>query len=325
MKRADKIRIGLLVGIPGAVLLVSLAAGLPGWLIGLFAVGSGAVSFGVFRGLGERPDLAIPVIPKAVSAEIVGVALRSADERIRFQFSALVHWNAPMTVRQSHADLAKVAEDSLLTRAAAIAAVYPAAESELAQRRLAATLGQPLESQGLAVWADEVQLTLNERDRKYLDKADTLKQQFDLWLLEVERERATRRYLAEDVLCNKSTAVVWWFARNQKDPGDTVEKVDVLNRLVELVADDSKPLQNGSSTPDLVEALDKVPSEEERHYFAFEIADMWESAGEHAIAEQLRQRYEPDAKVIDIDSVGRTRGSLSYPQAGGSLDAEGGG
>lgn len=188
------------------------------------------------------PELeqAPPPPPRFPSENVANVPLPSAIPDYDFLFSATVCWReTPTPAGWRHANPAALAIDAIVARAAEVTVHEPPYRYTLGQFRLNSALGTIRgDSSGLVeAWATHVQLGVSDTDLVRLQKMAELRKDEVLWEEERERERNKRAYLANDVLKDTGSAVVWWLARADTDINlsGTADIVAALARLCAVV------------------------------------------------------------------------------------------
>lgn len=177
------------------------------------------------------------------------VALDSAVPDYDFLFSATVFWRTMPRIGlpRQHANPAALAVQSILARAREVTVQELPYRHAMAQVRLTSALGTILGdgSGSVEAWAAEVQLTLGEDDLARLRRLSDVRKDHDIWEHERHHERDRRAYLADDVLKNTGSAVVWWLAHKKGDL-DIRDAVDLIGALRQLSA-----AANNTEVPEL--------------------------------------------------------------------------
>ena len=167
------------------------------------------------------------------------VALDSAVPDYDFVFSATVYWRAMPRVGlpRPHANPAALAVQSILARAREVTVQELPHRYAMAQVRLTSVLGTILGdgTGSVEAWAGQIQLILGEDDLARLRRLAGVRKDHDIWEHELHSERDRRAYLAEDVLKNTGSAVVWWLAHKKGDI-DLRDAVDLIGALRQLSA-----------------------------------------------------------------------------------------
>ncbi|HEY3608848.1 MAG TPA: hypothetical protein VGL06_15195 [Pseudonocardiaceae bacterium] len=181
-----------------------------------------------------------PPPPRFPSDTVANVPLPSAIPDYDFLFSATVCWREiPSPAGWRHANPAALAIDAIVARATEVTVQEPPYRYTLGQFRLSSALGTVRgDSSGLVeAWATHVQLGVSDTDLVRLQKMAELRKDEVLWEEERERERNKRAYLANDVLKDTGSAVVWWLARADTDINlsGTADIVAALARLCAVV------------------------------------------------------------------------------------------
>ncbi|MCA1185990.1 MULTISPECIES: hypothetical protein [unclassified Saccharopolyspora] len=162
------------------------------------------------------------------------VPLPSSEPDYRFVFGATAWWRRPAdAVGVAHENPAGLAVDVLLTRAREIAATEHPGGAEVVAHKLAGALGavQRDPHGHVEVWAADVTLVLPEQDVDRLHRLAEVRKDEQLWHRERDHERSKRAYLADEVLQDTGSAVVWWLARNENDVERAAELIGTLAQL----------------------------------------------------------------------------------------------
>jgi hypothetical protein len=177
------------------------------------------------------------------------VALDSAVPDYDFVFSATVYWRTVPRVGlpRPHANPAALAVQSILARAREVTVQELPHRYAMAQVRLTSVLGTILGDGAGSVeaWAGQIQLFLGEDDLARLRRLADVRKDHDIWEHELHSERDRRAYLADDVLKNTGSAVVWWLAHKKGDI-DLRDAVDLIGALRQLSA-----AANNTEVPEL--------------------------------------------------------------------------
>lgn len=221
-----------------------------------------------------------PPPPQFPSEAVADVPLPSALPDYDFLFSATVYWREiPSPVGWRHANPAALAIAAIVARATEVTVREPPYRYTMGQFRLNSALGTVLaDGSGLVeAWATQVRLSVSDTDLVRLRKMAELRKDEVLWEEERERERNKRAYLANDVLKDTGSAVVWWLARADTDI-DLSRTADIVAALARLCAvannrelpevlraeasretplADAIPEQNGSGTWDGLSHVDR--------------------------------------------------------------------
>ncbi|GLU46528.1 hypothetical protein Nans01_08790 [Nocardiopsis ansamitocini] len=247
--------VGLVVLALSAVLVPLVMAFFLAWWtllwapIALVVIGLTVVATGVLGDPDMEPRSQFDIEPEPVEAVPVAVSLPepdpvhrkqmreiglpSAQEDYVFVFSATVCHKERIAPGDAHRNLAALAAELVLGRAAQLAATLSPDLPELAERRLAALLGEPAgDSRGQCeAWAENVALVLPERDVERLRWFADVRKERDVWKHTREHERDQRAYYGGDVLASQENAVAWWFAKDPSKVEETVKMVDILGEL----------------------------------------------------------------------------------------------
>ncbi|MFF3754358.1 hypothetical protein ACFYYH_28575 [Streptomyces sp. NPDC002018] len=185
------------------------------------------------RELTLDPDLPAPLVQRQ-EQRVTRVALPSAVADYDFSFSATVRW---ILVQTDHdAPLINpggLAVNAVLERARVVTADQPPTHSAFVQHQLDAALGimrrDPTER--VLAMAQDVSLVLPESDRERLTRLSDVRKDEDLWEHERNYERSKRTYLADDVLKDTGSAVVWWLSKNDDQVEGAVDRIGLLASL----------------------------------------------------------------------------------------------
>ncbi|MDT0344416.1 hypothetical protein [Streptomyces litchfieldiae] len=179
-----------------------------------------------------EPDLPIPP-PLRQEHRVTNVALPSAAPDYDFLFSATVRWIPQDSEISSYFDPSGLAVQSVLLRARTFTARQHPTSSTMAQHELNGVLGvmEPDSSGRVLAMAKNVTLTLSDTDLERLTKLSNVRKDEEVWEHERNYERSKRTYLADDVLKDPGSAVVWWLARNEEHVERTVERIGLLAQL----------------------------------------------------------------------------------------------
>lgn len=227
-----------------------------------------------------------PPAPQFQSETVADVPLPSAVADYDFLFSATVYWREiPKPAGWRHANPAALAIDAVVARAAEVTGREPPHRYTLGQFRLNSALGTVLgEGSGFVeAWAAQVRLTLSDTDLVRLRKMAELRKDEVLWEEERERERNKRVYLANDVLKDTGSAVVWWLARADTDI-DLGRTEDIIAALARLCA-----VANNREVPEVLHAeasrqpplADAIPEQNS--------SGTWDGLGPSHVDRSLRQ------------------------------------
>ena len=251
MSRDNKI---LLAALAGGSVLVPAVLGLglswPPWAWGLFAalLLAAVAAYGRHVLQRQRQDalhealLAQRRAPAAPEPEpepfqprqVRDVPLPSSEADYRFVFSATVWWRRPAdAVGVGHENPAELAVETVLSRARLITAgEHPAGRGAI-EHRLAAALGAVTrdEHRHIEAWAADLALTLPEVDADRLRRLAEVRKDEQVWQQERDHERNKRAYLADEVLRDTGSAVVWWLARHDDEVERAAELIGTLAQL----------------------------------------------------------------------------------------------
>jgi hypothetical protein len=198
------------------------------------------------------PELEQAPPPPQFPSEVVSdVPLPSAIPDYDFLFSATVYWREiPGPAGWRHANPAALAIAAIVARATEVTVREPPYRYTMGQFRLNSALGTVLgDGSGLVeAWATHIRLGVSETDLVRLQKMAELRKDEVLWEEERERERNKRAYLANDVLKDTGSAVVWWLARAETDI-DLSRTADIVAALARLCA-----VANNRELPEVLRA-----------------------------------------------------------------------
>ncbi|OZM75022.1 hypothetical protein CFN78_02210 [Amycolatopsis antarctica] len=167
-------------------------------------------------------------------ATVPTTELSSATADYRFVFSATVWWRpGPNTRRVTHADLARQAVHAIVHRAQEVAREETPQDYTRVRHRLNSVLGEfRVEPAGLVeAAAADVSLELTPEDRQRIELFTSTTKDVAVWECERAHEIEKRKYLAEDVLSDTGSAVVWWLAQDRHDVENTVAHIGPLAEL----------------------------------------------------------------------------------------------
>ncbi|SDW61834.1 hypothetical protein SAMN05216215_1004155 [Saccharopolyspora shandongensis] len=202
--------------------------------------------------------------------EVRDVLLRSAYQDYRFAFACTVFWRLlPHAPGLPHPNPAALAADLIVAEAASLAASIPPDEDSRARYRMMNVLGSARVDQTgrVEVWADDIALSLSEKDAERLMRLAEVRKDEEVWEHERSYERNVRAYLGEDVLTTPGSAVVWWLAGPRTDEkrrvDEVVEKISSLQKLTaaaamtELPTSTAGPFDFGTSLSAKLSLLDE--------------------------------------------------------------------
>jgi hypothetical protein len=218
--------------------------------------------------------------PRFPSEAVTDVPLPSAIPDYDFLFAATIYWReTPNPAGWRHANPAALAIAAIVARATEVTVQEPPYRYTMGQLRLNSTLGTVIrDGSGLVeAWATQVRLGVSDADLVRLQKMAELRKDEVLFEEERERERNKRAYLANDVLKDTGSAVVWWLARSDSniDLSGTADIVAALARLCAVANNrelpevlraeasretplaDAIPEQNGAGTWDELSHVDR--------------------------------------------------------------------
>lgn len=308
----------LLTSIVGGAALLLVGAELAqsgiALLLALACAAAGILLYGRLRN-GRRPGLGTaassgsyqahvtaPVFSDYRRHSVTEVSLPSNREDYRFLFSATVLWWAPLGVPGDEPEswIGTAAAGAVIQRASTLTVKQDPIHSSVACHELALALREPFEVKP-RIWvkAEDVKLTLSREDSERLAKLAEMRKDDAIWEYARRHEQSQRAYLADDVLKDPGSAVVWWLARH--GDGDMRRAAENISHLTQI----SNAANNLSTIPvHGAEESQKPPAdylasflqtmdvtEENQVLFACRVARIAENHGRHEIAEQIRQRF----------------------------------
>ncbi|WP_157440742.1 hypothetical protein [Actinokineospora inagensis] len=236
-------------GILGVAAVAPLAAGFAlGWAnwvtipVLLVALGIAALVVKQVLFLREQRELraeaarerAKPAPEPAVHAEhhVPAIPVDSAEPYYRFILACTVCWK-PHTGLPQHGNLRGLAVHSILDRARQVTVTGSPTEAEVVRTRLAAELGAmaPDRTGQIVAWAENVGLTVPEEDARRLERLTELRKEKQVRHHEQELEQRTRAYLADEILVDPGTAVVWWLARHPEQVREAADLIPTFARI----------------------------------------------------------------------------------------------
>jgi len=250
MNREDWVQLGVLaIAAVGLPLVVAIPLKLSIWVVAaiigvlLAAVAVRAVQLrnrGVEQWRALQPVAAPPPPAPArpVEYQLSGMPVASADQDYRFLLAARVFWRqVPKTAGWPNANPSALAMESILERAWEVTVQLDPQDCQLAQCRLAASLGVAARDKSgqVEAWAVDVALSLTADDQQRLAKLAELRKNEQLREEERVAERSARSYIAEDALATPSSAIVWWLARHPDQVDEAVRLREPLARLCAAV------------------------------------------------------------------------------------------
>ncbi len=225
--------------------LLGLALGWPSWLtvvVLLLALGLGALAVKQLLFRREQRELRAeiaqertrpePGAPPHAEHHVPAIPVDSAEPYYRFILSCTVCWTPNVGVPQ-HGNLRGLAVHSILERARQVTVAGAPTDAEAVRTRLAAELGAmaPDRTAQIVAWAQDVGLTVPEEDARRLDRLAELRKEKQVRHHEQELEQRTRAYLADEVLIDPGTAVVWWLARHPEQVREAADLIPTFARL----------------------------------------------------------------------------------------------
>ncbi|MFF9036010.1 hypothetical protein ACF090_11120 [Streptomyces sp. NPDC014892] len=272
-------------------------------------------------------QLTAPAVERT-ECHVSRVALPSHWDDYNFVFSATVRWcllespgNDPVL------NPAGLAVEAVLNRARAVTERREPGRASLVQHELSGVLSRmhPDATGHLQAMAENVSLTLLERDQERLDRLAEVRKDKAVWEHQRKYEQSKRQYLGEDVLKDTGSAVVWWLAKHDEHVEKTVADLPLLAQLTSAANDTDVPerLQRlVSQQPDeriASEFMEAVPApaaqertaadhlagffdamgftegDDRRAMLAKQISDIITQQNRYETAEDLRRRFDPPA------------------------------
>lgn len=200
--------------------------------------------------IAEDPERPVDEAPEFHRCPISDHRLTSLSPDYRFFFGATVHWR-PLWPGHDvlQANPAGIATGLILDRARSVTAAHAPEEYDLTRQKLTADLGVVLRDPDgrLEVWAEDISLSLPQRDMERIHSLADLRKDEDVWQRERDLERSKREYLGDDVLRDPGRAVVWWLSRDFDGIDDAARRIGLLAKL--------SAAANGEAIPDLYRNL----------------------------------------------------------------------
>jgi uncharacterized protein (DUF1778 family) len=303
-------RNAVLTGLAAACLLfigLILATRLPLLVALVIAIFGGGMVLAAATSKRRSTQSAVPAyIPVAAPAAppvqfetrpVTGVWLPSALADYPFAFAANVVW---LPAADGVIGPGEIAVHEIIRRAREITARRDPSQVTLIEPELAAALGVLLHDpdRQVQVRAESVKLRLPPEDQQRLDEAATLRKQEGLWEYKRRQEVSKRRYLHTDVLKDSGSAVVWWLAKNEEQPQQVAENIDVLTRLAHAANNTGDAPPDSPAGPRtsvdhfdaFLDALDPAPSDDQRLMLANQVARHIDGV-DPKTAEEMRRRY----------------------------------
>ncbi|GAA2962715.1 MFS transporter [Actinokineospora diospyrosa] len=197
--------------------------------------------------------------PKAEPAphaehHVPAIPVDSAEPYYRFILTCTVCWQ-PSAGLPQHGNLRGLAVHSILERARAVTVTGSPTEAEVVQTRLAAELGAMAQDRSgqIITWAENVGLAVPEEDARRLDRLTQLRKEKQVRHHEQELEQRTRAYLADEILVDPGTAVVWWLARHPEQVREAADLIPTFARI-------SAAVTKTEIAPQYAERLDDRPT-----------------------------------------------------------------
>ncbi|OLR91340.1 hypothetical protein [Actinokineospora bangkokensis] len=176
-----------------------------------------------------------PPTPPHSEHHVPSIPVDSAEPYYRFTLSCTVCWVPQDPGAQQHGNLRGLAVHAILERARAVTVTGAPTDVEAVQARLAAELGAmlPDRSGQVVSWAEQVGLVVPDDDARRLARLVELRKEKQVRNQERELEQHARQYLADEVLTDPGTAVVWWLSRH---PEQVREAAELLPTFAQLTA-----------------------------------------------------------------------------------------
>jgi hypothetical protein len=183
----------------------------------------------------QRAASAKPPTPPHSEHHVPSIPVDSAEPYYRFLLSCTVCWVPQEQGQQQHGNLRGLAVHSILERARAVTITGAPTDADTVQTRLAAELGAMLPDRSGQVisWAESPGLSVPDEDARRLARLTELRKEKQVRHQERELEQHARAYLAEEVLTDPGTAVVWWLSRH---PEQVREAAELLSTFAQLTA-----------------------------------------------------------------------------------------
>ncbi|MGQ0840262.1 hypothetical protein [Actinokineospora sp.] len=246
--RAPALVAGAAVGLP---LVVGGVLGWPTWatvVVFVLSVAAGALAVKQILFVREQRQLRseavrenrkpAPPRPPHDEHEVPAIPVDSAEPYYRFILSCTVCWTSDAAAAR-HGNPRGLAVHAILERARQITVTGSPTDSPVVQARLAAELGTmlPDRSGSIVAWAEGVALSVPEEDARRLARLAELRKEKQVLHHERDLEQTARTYLADDVLTDPGSAVVWWLARHPEQVREAAALLPTFARLSAAVTD----------------------------------------------------------------------------------------
>jgi hypothetical protein len=257
-----------------------------------------------------EPALVAEVVPpppaQFQTQPITGIRLPTALADYHFGFAASVLWLPSADGVRGAGD---IAVNEIIRRARKITEQWDPSEVTLAASDLSVALGVllPDPRRQVEVRAESVYLQLPLEDQKRLDEFATLRKEEGLWEYQRRYQASKRQYLRTDVLKDAGSAIVWWLAKHEDDPGRVLDQIGVLTQIADAANKnhmnntDSAASDAPAGPPTAAErfdafldSLDPVPSDDVRLTLTSQVARLVDSHDQKAAAEMRQCHSEPD-------------------------------
>jgi hypothetical protein len=286
-----------------------------------------------------------PLPPPVQMTVVQGVNLPSAWPDYEFLFDVTVYWRMVEGAPASpHVRPGATAVEMIIRRAADVARRQVPGMAVQLRHHLDDVLGrvETDPSGRVMVWADQVRMTVPDRDLVRLREMSDIRKDRALWQHKRSRESDLREYLTEDVLKDAGSALVWWLSRNEANVTRAVDLIGPMARLSAAARNEAPPdplptgdltqstdllYGNGNghgTTPQaaaaqLMDSLHMDP--DQQSWFAEGMAKTLAAMGRDTEAQQIRERFDAyperftDAgePAVDEEPIGLTRYELAEP------------
>ena len=249
-KRKVVVPIGTAV-VAVALVVIGVVMRWPSWatiLLVLVCCGVGAL---VHRAVARERRIVLPEpvhlppprpAPEPVQMVAVeGVNLASAWADYEFIFNATVYWRSiAEPAARPHVRPGARAVDTIIQRAAEIAATEPPGMASRLQYRLNDALGvvEPDSSGRIEAWADQVRTALPAADVNHLRTLSEIRKNKEVWQHQRHFECDRRQYLTEDVFQSTGSALIWWLSKHEDDVKQAENLIATMARLSAAAKDE---------------------------------------------------------------------------------------
>ncbi|WP_154675536.1 hypothetical protein [Parafrankia elaeagni] len=210
-----------------------------------------------FADVGDHfpPPAPMPAMAPINETRLDDVRVPSDTCDYYFQFSATVRWAQTDPHRVTTlVNQAAAACEVIMQRARQVTEKISPAQVALAAQELGGALGypEPDRSGSLMVMAEGIKLALDHEDQERLRKLADLRKDEEIWQAQWRSDQRRRQHLADDVLRDTGSTVVWWLARNDHKVDTAVGDLHKLARL--------SAAANNRDLPDWYHRLDHSPA-----------------------------------------------------------------